>query len=114
MVYGFWKVWWLGSSFGYRAFVDALPAGIVLLAVALAGMTVRVRKAAITGAVLCTFLTLQFMVGFWTWRLIDRGDPGQMYWQHVVGRRSVFRAFTVLHPGKTAHAAGSTARHHPS
>jgi hypothetical protein len=88
VLYGFWSSWMLGSSFGYRGMVEVLPAGIVLLAGGLAGLGGWRRQALSVGAWLCMLVTLQLLVGYWTWRLGGDNMAG-LYWQYVCGRRSL-------------------------
>jgi hypothetical protein len=90
-LYGFWVCWTLGASFGYRGFVELMPAAAVLFAAAL-GELRGVRRTALTAAAaLCTLVTLQLLVGYWTWRLAGEHVLGSLYWRHVVGADSVFR-----------------------
>jgi hypothetical protein len=88
-IYGFWVYWYLGACFGHRGFIDLVPAGIVLFAAALGSMQ-GWRRTLFAGAALAgTFVTMEFMMGYW-WGTLPYEDPTrQEYWAHVFGRKSL-------------------------
>ena len=98
VLYGFWECWTLGGSFGYRGIVDVLPAGAVVLAGGLAGLSGWQRTVISACAWLCMFVTLELMVGSWTWRLAGDTNLAGPYWRHVCGSKSILWFLYRDHP----------------
>jgi len=89
-LYGFWWSWKLGAGFGHRGFVELMPVAGVLFVAALATMNARGRAIIVAGAAVCTLLTINFMIGIWTYSLpMDQTDP-TTYWAFVYGEESVW------------------------
>ena len=88
-VYGFWHVWYLGGGFGHRGFVELMPFGIVLFAVALSDIKGRPRISVTVLMVISIFVTLELMLGYWRGTLPFVGTTGQVYWSHVLGPHSL-------------------------
>lgn len=89
-LYGYWWSWMLGSGFGHRGFVELMPIGIVLSATALAQLPKRARVALGVCALLCTGLTVRFMLAYWKGSLPMAGTTASLYWAHACGSRSAF------------------------
>jgi len=89
-LYGFWECWTLGGSFGYRGMVEVLPAGVVVLAGGLAGLS-GWRRGVVSACVwVCVFVTVELMVGWWNWRLLGDGSSmAGLYWQQLCGKNSI-------------------------
>src|SRR5262245_21866945 len=64
-LYGFWNMWNLGASFGHRGFVDILPLGAPLFAVALTELPRWPRRIVIVATLLATYVTVSLMAGYW-------------------------------------------------
>jgi len=90
VVYGSWTPWSLGDSFGQRGFVDVLPVVAVGGAVGLAALRVRARTLTIGLCLICTFVTLELMSGYWSRTLPMDHDTASQYWRNVTGSDSVF------------------------
>ena len=88
-LYGYWSMWNLGASFGHRGFVDVLPLGAPLLAVALTRLPTWPRRAAVSAVFVCVYATLSLMAGYWR-RTVPYHEIGaETYWSHVVGREQL-------------------------
>lgn len=90
VIYGSWNPWWLGGAFGQRGMVDVAPVVAVAGAVGLAALRPRERAVAIGLCVVCAFVTLELMAGYWNGTLPFDHDTSAQYWQNVVGSDSVF------------------------
>jgi len=90
VIYGSWNPWWLGGAFGQRGFVDVLPVVAVGGAVGLSALRPRGRTLAIGLCVICTFVTVELMAGYWNGTLPFDHDTSTQYWQNVTGSDSVF------------------------
>ncbi len=90
VIYGSWEPWWLGGAFGQRAMVDVVPVVAVGGAVGLAALRPRGRAVAIGLCLICAFVTLELMAGYWNGTLPFDHDTATQYWQNVVGSDSVF------------------------
>jgi hypothetical protein len=95
-LYGFWGCWTLGGSFGYRGVVEVMPAGAVLLAAALAGLSGWRRTAVSACAWVCMAVTVELMAGYWAWTLAGDGAMAGPYWEHVCGSRSLLGLLACL------------------
>jgi hypothetical protein len=89
VIYGSWNPWWLGGAFGQRGMVDVLPVVAVGGAVGLAALGPRGRALALGLCVICAFVTLELMSGYWSKTLPWDHDTSTQYWQNVVGSDSV-------------------------
>jgi hypothetical protein len=93
-LYGYWHCWNLGGSFGYRGIVEALPPAIVLFAASLEALARKSRVAITVLAGICVVATMQLMIaGYWHHGLADDSRAHELYWRHLVGKRSIFRPF---------------------
>ncbi|MGH2862471.1 MAG: hypothetical protein ACRDLT_13345 [Solirubrobacteraceae bacterium] len=90
VIYGSWNPWWLGGAFGQRGMVDVVPVVAVGGAVGLAALRPRGRALAIGLCVICAFVTLELMSGYWTGTLPFDHDTSTQYWRNVAGSDSVF------------------------
>jgi hypothetical protein len=90
VIYGSWNPWWLGGAFGPRAMVDVVPAVAVGGAVGLAALRPPGRAIATGLCVICVFVTLELMSGYWNGTLPFDHDTSTQYWSNVVGADSVF------------------------
>ena len=88
-VYGSWHMWMLGGGFGHRGFVEVMPFGIVLFAVALSEMQRYLRIIVVALAMISVFITIELMVGYWKGTLPFIGTTQQIYWSHVWGLHSL-------------------------
>jgi hypothetical protein len=91
VVYGFWEHWFLGGGFGHRGFVDVMPFGIVLFAVALTSLPRWAATTTTIAATLCAFVTLELMLGYWDRTYPFAGATPDQYWDHIAGSKSLFR-----------------------
>ena len=89
VIYGSWYPWWLGGAFGQRGLVDVVPVVAVGGAVGLAALRPRHRALAIGLCVICAFVTLELMSGYWSRTLPIDHDTSTQYWRNVVGSDSV-------------------------
>jgi len=97
VLYGFWASWMLGAGFGHRGFVEVIPIGVVLFAPALSSASRSQRTVLVSGALVCTTLTLAFMAGYWLGMLPMRGTPSHVYWGFVRAPwRSLARLLMIL------------------
>jgi hypothetical protein len=90
VIYGSWTPWWLGGAFGPRGMVDVVPAVAVGGALGLAALRPRERALALGLCVICAFVTLELMSGYWNGTLPFDHDRSSQYWRNVVGSDSVF------------------------
>lgn len=90
VIYGSWEPWWLGGAFGQRAMVDVVPVVAVGGGVGLAALRPPGRALAIGLCVICAFVTLELMSGYWNGTLPFDHDTSTQYWQNVLGSDSVF------------------------
>ena len=91
VIYGSWNPWWLGGAFGQRGIVDVVPLVAVSGAVGLSALRPPGRAVAIGACVLCAFVTLELMAGYWNGTLKFDHDTSAQYWRNVVGSDSVLR-----------------------
>ena len=89
VIYGSWNPWWLGGAFGQRGMVDVVPVVAVGGAVGLAALRPRERAVALGVCVICAFVTLELMSGYWNGTLPFDHDTSTQYWRSVVGSDSV-------------------------
>jgi hypothetical protein len=85
VIYGSWHSWWLGESFGLRGFVDIVPVIAVAGAVGLSSLSTRARRWTLCAAALCTLVTLQLMLGYWSGTLPYAHSTGKQYWHQIIG-----------------------------
>lgn len=90
VIYGSWNPWDLAGAFGPRGMVDVVPVVAVGGAVGLAALRPRGRAVAIGLCVICAFVTLELMSGYWNGTLPFDHDTSAQYWQNVAGSDSVF------------------------
>ena len=90
VIYGSWTPWWLGGAFGPRGMVDVVPVVAVAGALGLAALRTRERAVAIGICLICAFVTLELMSGYWNRTLPFDHDKASQYWRNVVGSDSVF------------------------
>ncbi len=96
-IYGFWLSWMLGAGFGHRGFVELMPIGVVLFAVALTELKGRSRRVASAFAFGSALVTVQLMAGYWGGSFPYEGAIPEIYWSHVLGPRSLpYRALESL------------------
>lgn len=110
VIYGSWNPWWLGGGFGQRGMIDVVPVVMVGGAVGLAAVRPPVRAVAIAACVLCAFVTLELMSGYWSGTLPFDHDTSAQYWRNVVGSDSVLEAVV---GGRGAPASGPAALGRP-
>lgn len=89
ILYGFWSSWWLGGGFGLRGFVEIVPLGMLVLAVALAGASPGLRAGTFVAGVLCLYVTVSLMAGYWRGTLPIGPVPTAVYWNYVLGPDSL-------------------------
>jgi hypothetical protein len=85
-LYGYWNMWNLGASFGHRGFVEILPAGAPLFAAALTRLPRWPRRAVFCATLLCVYVTINLMAGYWRRTLPYHEITAEMYRDHVIGR----------------------------
>jgi hypothetical protein len=90
VIYGSWNPWDLAGAFGPRGMVDVVPVVAVGGAVGLAALRPPGRAVAIGLCVICAFVTLELMSGYWSYTLPFEHDTSTQYWQNVAGSDSVF------------------------
>ncbi|HKB01053.1 MAG TPA: hypothetical protein VKD90_02490, partial [Gemmataceae bacterium] len=88
-LYGFWNMWNLGASFGHRGFVDMLPLGAPLLAVALGELPKWPRRVAVVAILLCVYITVSLMAGYWRRTVPYHEITSWSYCEHVLGREQL-------------------------
>jgi len=88
-LYGYWNMWNLGASFGHRGFVEILLIGAPLVAAALTRLPPWPRRAVIIATLLCVYLTVSLMAGYWRRTLPYHEITPQMYRDHVIGREQL-------------------------
>ena len=88
-LYGYWNMWNLGASFGHRGFVDVLPLGAPLFAVALDRLPKRSHRPIVLTTVLCVYVTINLMAGYWRGSLPFHEITPEVYWGHLVGRNNL-------------------------
>jgi hypothetical protein len=93
-LYGYWTMWNLGASFGHRGFVDVLPLGAPLFAVALTELPKWPRRGVLVGTVLCVYATTSLMAGYWRRSVPYHEVSKEIYWGHVAGREQLLAAAT--------------------
>ncbi len=86
-VYGYWNC--LPPGFGHRGFVDLMPAAMIALAAGLGAMRGWHRAAVAGAALVCAFVTVGFMLGYWWGSFPFDGPNREQYWAHVWGRHSL-------------------------
>jgi hypothetical protein len=89
ILYGFWSTWWLGAGLGLRGFVEMMPLGMLVLAVALAGASRWLRAGTFIAGAVCLYVTVSLMAGYWRGSLSIGPVPTAVYWNHVVGADSL-------------------------
>jgi len=89
LLYGFWNAWNLGASFGHRGFVDILPLGVPLFAVALTELPRWPRRIIVVATLLATYVTLSLMAGYWRRTVPYHLIAPEVYWAHVVGEEQL-------------------------
>lgn len=90
-LYGFWHSPSLGGGFGHRGFVELMPAGIVIFALALAHLPPRWRAMSCALALVAAVSTVQLMAGYWRGTVPFGGTTSDVYWSHPVGHESWLR-----------------------
>jgi hypothetical protein len=88
-LYGYWNMWNLGASFGHRGFVEILPLGAPLFALALTRLPRWSRALVIALTLCCIYATASFMAGYWRETLPYHEIEAEMYWEHLVGREQL-------------------------
>lgn len=88
VIYGSWTPWDLAGAFGQRGMVDVVPVVAVGGAVGLAALRPRERALALGLCVVCAFVTLELMSGYWSGTLPFDHDTAAQYWRNVVGSDS--------------------------
>jgi hypothetical protein len=83
-LYGFWHSWGLGEGFGHRGFVELCPIFIVILGIALEKASFLGRKILIVSSLLCSWLTVQLMWGYWRGTLSHIHPDFDSYWGHLL------------------------------
>jgi hypothetical protein len=63
--YGFWHVWFLAGGFGHRGFIELMPFGIVLLAVALSNIKGSPQIVVTTLLTISLLVMLELMLSYW-------------------------------------------------
>jgi hypothetical protein len=90
ILYGFSINWGLKLDLGNRGFVELMPIGMVLFAVALSEMPVRLRAAVTAASCAATFVHIELMLGYWRAIVPFIHMTGTSYWAYVVGKQSLF------------------------
>lgn len=90
ILYGFSINWGLKLDLGNRGFVELMPIGMVLFAVALCEMPVRLRAAVTAASCAATFVHIELMLGYWRAIVPFIHMTGTSYWAYVVGKQSLF------------------------
>jgi hypothetical protein len=85
-LYGYWHMWNLGASFGHRGFVDVLPLGAPLLAVAIDGLPRWPRRGVIAATTVCVYVTVNLMAGYWRGSLPFHKITPAQYRDHLIGK----------------------------
>jgi hypothetical protein len=88
-LYGFWNSWNLGASFGHRGFVEVLPLGAPLFAVALTEIPRWPRRAATLVTLICIYATASLMAGYWRRSVPYHQIESDTYISHVLGREQL-------------------------
>jgi hypothetical protein len=88
-LYGYWNMWNLGASFGHRGFVDVLPLGAPLFALALDRLPKWPRRAVIAATVVCIYVTVNLMAGYWRATLPFHQITADTYRDHLIGKDQV-------------------------
>jgi hypothetical protein len=88
-LYGYWNMWNLGASFGHRGFVDVLPLGVPLFAIALDALPKRPRIAVVAATGVCIYVTVNLMAGYWRNSLPYHRITAAIYRDHVIGREQL-------------------------
>jgi len=88
-LYGYWNMWNLGASFGHRGFVDVLPLGAPLFALALDQLPKWPRRAVIVATLVCVYVTVNLMAGYWRGTLPFHQITPDMYRDHLIGKGQV-------------------------
>jgi hypothetical protein len=88
-LYGWWNMWNLGASFGHRGFVDILPLGVPLFAVAFTRLPRWPRRALIAGTLVGTYVTISLTAGYWRRTLPYHQIAPETYWAHVAGKEQL-------------------------
>jgi len=89
LIYGFWHSWALGGGFGHRGFVELMPMGVPIFAVSLSELRTRFRIVAVAISILAVFVTIELLLGYWSWSLPIAGTTRVVYWSHVIGKKSL-------------------------
>jgi hypothetical protein len=92
VIYGFWTIWYLGQGMGHRGFVELMPLGIPIFAVAATELSVRLRRMVVLATILCIAITVQITIGYWRNRFPREHARGADYWSQTVGEHSVIGA----------------------
>jgi hypothetical protein len=88
-LYGYWTMWNLGASFGHRGFVEVVPLGAPLLAVALTSIGKWPRRIAIVAVFLCVYATSSLMAGYWRRSVPYHEISTETYRTHIIGREQL-------------------------
>jgi len=90
VIYGSWNPWWLGGAFGPRGILDVVAVVAVGGALGLAALRPGERALALGLCVICAFVTVELMSGYWNGTLWFDHDTSAQYWRNVVGSDSLF------------------------
>jgi hypothetical protein len=89
-LYGYWNMWNLGASFGHRGFVDVLPLGTPMFAVALDRLPAWPRRIVVAATAVCLYSTVNLMAGYWRGSLPFHEITPAIYRVHVIGPDQLF------------------------
>jgi hypothetical protein len=89
LMYGFWHSWALGGGFGHRGFVELMPMGVPIFGVSLSELRKPYKPVAIAFSLVAVFVTIELMLGYWSWTLPIAGTTRLVYWSHVIGKHSL-------------------------
>jgi hypothetical protein len=88
LLYGSWQSPQLGGGFGHRGFVELMPGGIVVVAVALSRARRSIRVGSCVLGLAAVTLTLELLTGYWRGSIPFEHVTSAQYWSHVVGEDS--------------------------
>jgi hypothetical protein len=88
-LYGYWNMWNLGASFGHRGFVDVLPLGVPLFAIAFDQLPRWPRLLVMAATAACIYVTVNLMAGYWRDSLPYHNITPAMYRGHLIGREQL-------------------------
>lgn len=84
VVYGSWHSWFLGGGMGHRGFVELAPLGILALGMSMSQISKLKQSVIITILIICCYITLAVMVGYWKGTFPFSGATSKVYWSHIL------------------------------